>query len=75
MSIKQQLSEFYDEQGLTGKHRRKAMQWDMKAARRNAWFPDSQRLQGMFSFTHTPEGHNYWAVRAYPWYRCLPAAV
>lgn len=31
MSIKKQLQKFYARQGLTGKHLRKAIQWDMKA--------------------------------------------
>lgn len=34
MSVKQQLSAFYVEQGLTGKHLRKAMQWDMRQVRK-----------------------------------------
>lgn len=34
MSIKKQLSAYYDKQGLTGKHRRKAMQWDMRQVRK-----------------------------------------
>lgn len=31
MSIKKQLQKYYAKQGLTGKHLRKAIQWDMKA--------------------------------------------
>ena len=34
MSIKKQLAAYYDKQGLTGKHRRKAMQWDMRQVRK-----------------------------------------
>lgn len=34
MAIKKQLSAYYDKQGLTGKHRRKAMQWDMRQVRK-----------------------------------------
>ena len=34
MAIKKQLAAYYDKQGLTGKHRRKAMQWDMRQVRK-----------------------------------------
>lgn len=34
MSIKKQLAAYYDKQGLTGKHRRKATQWDMRQVRK-----------------------------------------
>lgn len=34
MSVKQQLGDFYVKQGLTGKHLRKAMQWDMRQVRK-----------------------------------------
>ena len=34
MSIKKQLAAYYDKQGLTGKRRRKAMQWDMRQVRK-----------------------------------------
>lgn len=69
MSIKRQLAAYYDKQGLTGKHRRKAMQYDMKAARHNAKvFRGHSRglfcLLSSFIFTKTPEGQEYWACRA-----------
>lgn len=69
MSIKKQLAAFYAKQGLTGKHRRKAMQYDMKAVN-TAIRTQSVRyrcpyLSGAFSFKKTVEGHRYWAVRAY----------
>lgn len=68
MSIKKQLSAYYDKQGLTGKHRRKAMQYDMKAARHNAkvfWGHSRELfyLMSSFIFMETPEGHEYWACR------------
>ena len=67
MSIKKQLQKFYAKQGLEGKHLRKAIQWDMKAARRNttkslvgcAWLT----LDSAFTWHDSPEGRNYWAVR------------
>jgi hypothetical protein len=65
MSAKKQLSAFYAAQGLTGKHRRKAMQHDMRAVRRNA---DCYNIAGwtlgfLFMFLHTPEGGPYWYAR------------
>ena len=70
MSIKKQLAKFYDKQGLTGKHRRKAMQWDMKAAKANAvafrgYAYRMHSLDASFIFTGTPEGGEYWVRRAY----------
>lgn len=70
MSIKQQLSKFYDKQGLTGKHRRKAMQWDMKAARHNDNSVACNGARGYatylmaaFVWANTPEGVDYWSAR------------
>lgn len=73
MSIKKQLAAYYGKQGLTGKHRRKAMQYDMKAVRANAIAHrgHARRLHslgGAFIFNHSPEGNTYWARRAYDWY-------
>jgi hypothetical protein len=65
MSAKKQLSAFYAAQGLTGKHRRKAMQCDMRAVRRNATCCniDGWTLGFLFMFRHTPEGGPYWYAR------------
>lgn len=65
MTIKKQLAAYYDKQGLTGKHRRKAMQYDMKAVRENVspcvTAPTS--LFHAFSWRNTPQGGAYWAAR------------
>lgn len=67
MSIKKQLAAYYDKQGLTGKHRRKAMQYDMKAVRENikACRHGSRqpRLSASFVFHSTPQGERYWYAR------------
>lgn len=73
MSIKKQLSAYYAKQGLTGKHRRKAMQYDMKAVRKNIkayhgpYASSVHELGAAFLFKDAPEGHTYWARRAYGW--------
>ena len=70
MSIKKQLQEFYAKQGLEGKHLRKAIQWDMKAARRNDFDPACSGSRGYasslgasFSWARSPEGSRYWGPR------------
>lgn len=67
MTIKQQLNKFYDKQGLTGKHRRKAMQYDMKAVRANVLRDYcgaySTRLRSSFYFVGSPQGGAYWYAR------------
>ena len=73
MSIKKQLAKFYDKQSLTGKHRRKAVQYDMKAVRVNttAYHGYAHRVHTLgsaFLFDDSPEGQEYWARRAYGWY-------
>ena len=72
MTIKKQLAAFYDKQGLTGKHRRKAMQYDMKAVRANVkayhgYARPVHVLAAAFIFMSSPEGNQYWARRAYGW--------
>lgn len=72
MSIKKQLSAYYAAQGLTGKHRRKAMQYDMKAVRKNTkafhgYARPVHVLGAAFIFKDSPEGQQYWARRAYDW--------
>ena len=73
MSIKKQLQKFYAKQGLEGKHLRKAIQWDMKAFRRNV-MDRSHAVNGCgrldspllaaFIWSATPEGGEYWAARS-----------
>lgn len=65
MSIKQELREYYAKQGLTGKHLRKALQWDMKAVARNKerWNP-GRALSSAFVWGESPQGHAYWMHRA-----------
>ena len=67
MSIKKQLAAYYAKQGLTGKHRRKAMQYDMKAVRENikACSCGSRQptLSSSFIFRRAPQGERYWYRR------------
>lgn len=67
MSIKKQLAAYYDKQGLTGKHRRKAMQYDMKAVRANVkadrFGTHAPCLQCSFFFADSPQGGDYWYSR------------
>ena len=66
MSIKQQLRAYYAKQGLTGKHLRKALQYDMKAAGRNK-APGNPGLDLIHAFrwSVSPQGHGYWNNRQY----------
>jgi hypothetical protein len=74
MTVKQQLQAYYAKQGLTGKHLRKALQWDMKAVSRNKkashyppeWERDPRRagLIHAFGWSSTPEGIGYWVQRS-----------
>lgn len=67
MTIKKQLAAYYDKQGLTGKHRRKAMQYDMKAVRANVKAcrhgSYACHLMSSFFFHDTPQGGEYWHSR------------
>lgn len=67
LTVKNQLRAFYARQGLTGKHLRKAIQWDMKAVRRNAdwtdYDPGKDDLSCSFSWNNSPEGYYYWSNR------------
>lgn len=65
-NVKAQLRAFYEKQGLTGKHRRKAMQYDMKAVRANSDVfsaPCRTPLSHLFLWDQTPQGWLYWHVR------------
>lgn len=73
MTINAQLSQFYNRQGLTGKHRRSALKHDRRKVRRNTaqyqsavapeerWTPTS--LGTAFSWFETSEGCSYWSAR------------
>lgn len=77
MTIKQQLAVVYDKQGLTGKHRRKAQQWDMRqvrkeVARRNGLLnsiyqlakpPLPDCLMSLHWGSMTEPHQHYWAKR------------
>lgn len=75
--IKKQLQKFYRRQGLTGKHLRSAMRWDMKAAKANAVeFADemcepldTSGLSYSFNWGSTKQGFLYWSGR------CLPVLI
>lgn len=60
--IKKQLQKFYAEQGLQGKHLRKAIQWDMKAVKRNRSH-SGKSLASAFEWGDSPEGIAYWSAR------------
>lgn len=67
MSIKKQLQEFYAQQGLEGKHLRKAIQWDMKAVSANRKaenLPARGSILVAFTWSKTPQGVHYWSARS-----------
>ena len=70
MNCKQQLQAFYAKQGLTGKHRRQAMRYDMRAIRalRDRYSPEVGvgNIQSMFLFCGAPQDIDYWYFRAFP---------
>lgn len=61
--VKAQLREFYAAQGLQGKHRRKAMQYDLKQVKKLRERSGDHRLSGLFSWVHSPQGWRYWRQR------------
>lgn len=79
MGVKQQLAAYYDLQGLTGKHRRKAVQYDRRSLRKQAdghtgtvgGGPDYIRdehgnyrdINHAMHWEPSAEGHLYWAMR------------
>ena len=69
MSIKKQLQKYYAKQGLTGKHLRKALQWDMKAVsaeikRKSALRPFiATSLMDLHWGSMPKTTHLYWAYR------------
>jgi hypothetical protein len=66
MSAKKQLSAFYTAQGLTGKHRRKAMQYDLKQVKKLRNYCGDYQLVSLFDWHASPQGWLYWHVRQYP---------
>lgn len=65
MSAKKQLQAFYAAQGLTGKHRRAAMRYDMRQIKKHsdAFSPKGVDLSYLFLWDHTPQGWAYWYAR------------
>lgn len=66
MGVKQELSKFYVNQGLSGKHLRKAIQYDQRSIRkqRNEYHRHAHSLTGALSWACSVEGTGYWLVRA-----------
>lgn len=67
--IKNELRAFYANQGLTGKHLRKALRHDMKAAARNIQAQGRTVVSDIalvhsFGWDQSPEGLTYWAMRS-----------
>jgi hypothetical protein len=63
-TIKKELQAYYAKQGLTGKHLRKALQYDMKAVRREGRRPYRvTSLCHAFDWIATPQGVDYWHNR------------
>lgn len=63
-TIKKELQAYYAKQELTGKHLRKALQYDMKAVRLEG--TSSHRVTSLvyaFVWCVTPQGLNYWNNR------------
>lgn len=64
--VNAQLREFYAAQGVTGKHRRKAMQYDLKQIKRLRRRDGDRPIIDLFSRHHSPQGHVYWHDRHWP---------
>lgn len=63
MNCRANLKRFYDKQGLTGQHRRRAVQYDMRALRKAG--ADLQAgLWSALVWGATPQGIGYWGARA-----------
>lgn len=69
--IKKQLKAFYQRQGLSGKHLRSALRWDMRTAKANALafsqdndIPlDISTISNAFEWCSTKQGFEYWGDR------------
>lgn len=65
MSIKQQLRKYYNAQGLTGEHLRKALSFDLRQVRKGPVLNiGSQQLSSRLNWDGTPQGYAYWLERA-----------
>lgn len=64
--VKAQLRAFYAAQGLTGKHRRKAMQYDLKQVKKLRNYDCDYQLVCLFDWHASPQGGLYWHKRQYP---------
>lgn len=71
--INAQLRAFYDAQGLTGQHRRRALQYDRRRIREEAirdigrpftpTHPGTDSIACAFAWHRTTDGHWYWMIR------------
>lgn len=64
--VKAQLRTFYAAQGLTGNHRRKAMQYDLKQIKKLRERDADWSIICLFDWHHSPQGHCYWRDRHWP---------
>lgn len=73
-TIRAQLNNHYDRQGLTGNHRRLAMKADLRLVEKYtdpdmaAWLKSSDLvgLGSAFVWANTPEGHDFWWDKEVP---------
>lgn len=63
MSIKQQLREFYANQGITGKALRSAMRYDLRSIRKQRTYPTGS-IEDVIGWGNTVEGPGYWLSRS-----------
>lgn len=61
--VKAQLRAFYAAQGITGKHRRKAMQYDLKQVKRLREVERDVGLLYLLDWQASPQGVLYWLAR------------
>lgn len=64
--VKAQLREFYAAQGLQGKHRRKAMQYDLKQVKKLRQAFGDWEIIALFNWNNSPQGRVYWRDRHWP---------
>jgi len=62
MSIKKQLAAYYDAQGLEGKHRRKAVQYDRKQLRKAKPFSSEDSVMS-YPWQRMSTPPYYWVLR------------
>lgn len=74
-TIRDQLNNHYDRQGLSGNHRRLAMKADLRLAEKHTdpatarWLKTEGHryaagLSAAFVWGNTPEGHDFWADKS-----------